>query len=117
MALSPMMESLAHECVMQDKSTVSDGEGGVITTYKDGAEFKCYPALDTSALARIAEAQGSKSSYNINVLKSVQIGVGDIFRDKTDGAYFRVTSPPKETPATSHLDLKGFSAEKTEFPG
>lgn len=114
--LTPMMESLAHDCVMQDKSTISDGEGGVITTYKDGAEFKTYPALDTSALARIAEAQGSKSSYSVLVPKSVQIGVGDIFRDKTDGAYFRVTSDPKETPSTSTLDLKAFTAEKTELP-
>lgn len=117
MPLSDMMESLAHECVMQDKTTISDGEGGVITTYKDGAEFKTYPALDTSALARIAEAQGSKSSYSVLVPKSVQIGVGDIYKDVTDGAYFRVTSPPKETPGTSNLDLRAFTAEKTEFPG
>lgn len=113
--LSPMMESLSHECVMQDKRTIPDGEGGVITAYADGAEFKCYPALDTSMQARIAEAQGVKSLYNILVPKSVQIGVGDMFRDKTEGAYFRVTSPPKETPGTSTLDLKAFAAEKTEL--
>lgn len=116
MALSPMMESLAHECVMQDKLSYSDGEGGTWTEYADGAEFKCYPALDTSMQARIAEAQGVKSLYNVLVPNAVQISVGDIFRDVTDGVYFRVTSFPKETPATSRLDLKAFTAEKTELP-
>lgn len=127
MALSFMFESSEHGCVMQDKNTVSDGEGGVITAYVDGAPFKCYPDLDTSALVQIAEAQGSKSSYTINVPKSVKIGVGDIFKITSSaddggaclpvGAYFRVTTDPKQTPNVSTLDLKTFKAEKTEFPG
>lgn len=113
--LSPMMESLAHECVMMDKRSISDGEGGTIPVYAEGAEFKSYPALDTSMTARIAEAQGVKSLYNILVPKSVTIAPGDIYKDKTEGAYFRVTSDAKQTPSTSTLDLKAFAAEKTEL--
>ena len=121
MALSPMMESLSHNCVMMDKRSISDGEGGFNTAYSEGADFKTYPALDTSALARIAEAQGSKSSYTINVKKTTKLAVGDIFKDLTLGeeagksVYFSVTSDAKATPETSRLDLMSFKAEKMEL--
>lgn len=114
--LTPMMESVAHDCVMMDKRTIGDGEGGFITAYAEGAAFKCYPALDSSMQARIAEAQGVKSLYNILVPQSVPIAPGDIYKDTTAGAYFRVTMDTKQTPSTSTMDLKAFAAEKTELP-
>lgn len=125
MTMPFMLEEFEHGCTMQDKATISDGEGGTITTYRDGAPFNCYPDLGTSATVQIAEALGNKSVYDINVPKSVQIGVGDIFKitRSTDGGaclpvgtYFRVTTDPKQTPNKSTLDLKMFKAEKVASP-
>lgn len=118
MPLSPMMESFAHDCVMMDRHTVSDGEGGFTVGYAEGAEFKTYPALDSSMQARKAEKDGVMSLYTVLVPQSLPIAVGNIYRDKTEDAYFRVTSHPDEqhTPGTSELDLKSFTAERTELP-
>ena len=118
MALSPMMESMASECVVMDPKSVPDGEGGFFTGYSEGADFKTYPALDTSIQARQAEKQGVTSIYTVLIPQNVPLKVGDIYRDKTIDAYFRVTSNPeeKQTPGTSALNLKSFSAERTELP-
>lgn len=116
--MSPMMESMARQCIMQEKRTVPDGEGGFFTAYQDGAPFKCYPDLQSSVQARQAEKLGVTSLYDVLIPKNVPLSVGDIYRDETLGAYFRVTQNPKEksTPETSTLDLNFFTAEKTELP-
>lgn len=117
--LSPMMESLAHECVLLEKRRTQSPEGGWITAWTDGPEFKTYPALDSSMQARIAEKDGVTSVYTILVQQDVPVDVGDYFRDNTVDAIFRVTSRPEEkvTPVTSQLDLKAFTAERTALPG
>ncbi len=116
--MSPMMESMAHDCVMLDKRTIPDGEGGFSVGYTEGAEFKVYPALDSSMEARRAEKEGVTSLYTILIPQNVPVQVGDYYKDRTGSAYFRVTSRPdeKHTPGTSGLDLKAFSAERTELP-
>lgn len=116
MALTPMMESMAHDCVVLDRRTIPDGEGGYTIGYADGAAFRCYPSLDSSMQARKAEKEGVTSLYTVLILQNVPLQVGDVYKDTTEGAYFRVTSRPdeKHTPATSQLDLKAFAAEKLE---
>lgn len=118
MLMSPMMESFAHDCVMMDKHTTPDGEGGFTIGYSEGAEFKTYPSLDSSMQARKAAKDGVTSLYTVLVPQAVPIEVGDYYKDKTEDAYFRVTSHPDEqhTPGTSALDLKSFTAERTELP-
>lgn len=118
--LTPMMESLAHECVLLVKTPVSDGEGGWINGWTEGPTFKTYPALDSSMQARIAEKQGVTSVYTILVPQNVPIEVGNYFRDKTAGdLIFHVTSVPdeKRTPEMSTLDVKAFTAEIKALPG
>ncbi|MBP5718701.1 MAG: hypothetical protein J6X53_06960 [Abditibacteriota bacterium] len=112
------MESVSHECVLMERRSRESPEGGYITTWADGAKFKAYPSLDTSMQARVAEMQGEKRIYSVNVPQDVPIHMGDFYRDETNGDYFHVTSNPEEkkTPPMSQLNLKFFTAEKKPLP-
>ena len=118
MSVSPMLESFAHDCVMMDKRTTPDEEGGFTVGYVEGAQFTVYPSLDSSMQARYAAKGGVTSLYTVLIPQSAPIMVGDYYKDLTEDAYFRVTSRPDEqqTPGTSELDLKSFTAERTELP-
>lgn len=108
--LSEAMES----CTMQDKTTVADGYGGVITVYNDGAKFDAAIVLDNSMQARAAEQQGVKALYTVTTNKSINLQFHDIFRRNRDGKIFRVTSDGDDdkTPASAYLNMRQVSAEE-----
>ena len=108
--LSEAMES----CTMQDKTTVADGYGGVITVYNDGAKFDAVCVLDNSMQARAAEQQGVKALYTVTTNKSINLQFHDIFRRNRDGKIFRVTSDGDDdkTPASAYLNMRQVSAEE-----
>jgi hypothetical protein len=108
--LSEAMES----CTMQDKTTVADGYGGVITVYNDGAKFDAACVLDNSMQARAAEQQGVKALYTVTTNKSINLQFHDIFRRNRDGKIFRVTSDGDDdrTPASAYLNMRQVSAEE-----
>ena len=91
-----LLDDFSHSCIIMDKLTKPDGEGGYATEWSDGAEFANYVALDSSLEARQAEAQGVTSVYTGIVRKDVPIEYGSVYKDVTTGAYFRVTSRPEE---------------------
>ena len=101
-------------CVLMDKTTAPDGEGGVITKYVDGAEFQAAIVFDTSMEARAAEQQGVKSLYTVTTGKSIVMQYHDVFRRLEDGKVFRVTSDgdDKATPVSSHLNMRQVTAEE-----
>ena len=108
--LSEAMES----CTMQDKTTVADGYGGVITVYNDGAKFDAACVLDNSMQARAAEQQGVKALYTVTTNKSINLQFHDVFRRNRDGKIFRVTSDGDDdrTPASACLNMRQVSAEE-----
>ena len=112
--LSEAMES----CVMQDKSTVSDGYGGFTTAWAEGAEFKAAIVLDNSTQARIAAVQGVTALYTITTAKNINLQFHDVFRRASDGKIFRVTSngDDKKTPASASLNMRQVSAEEWSLP-
>lgn len=118
MPMSPMMESLAHDCTLLDRKRVPDGAGGWANEWIDSAEFRLYPSLDMSIQAKVAEQQGVTSVYTCLVEKALPIVLGDYFRDNTLNATFRVTTNPDEkaTPGTASFSLKAFTAEKAVPP-
>ena len=101
-------------CTIIDKQTESDGMGGVVTQWVDGAEFKAAIVLDASIQAKIAEAQGVKGVYTVTTVKSINLQFHDVFRRERDGKIFRVTSDgdDKHTPATASLNMRQVSAEE-----
>lgn len=113
-----LLDDFAHECVLMEKTRVSDGAGGYITTWTEGATFANYQALDTSMEARRAEKEGVTSVYSALVNRDVPIEYNDFFRDKETGETYRVTSEPKDkqAPRSASFALKYFTAEKKALP-
>lgn len=113
-----LLDEFARACVLLEKKRVSDGEGGWITTWVDGAEFVNYQALDTSMEARTAEKQGVTSVYSALVDKAVPIEYNDVFKDVELGQTYRVTSNPdeKQAPRSASMQLKYFTAERWALP-
>ena len=102
------------DCVLLDRRTTSDGYGGYITTWVDGAEFKSAIVLDTSMEARVGEKQGVTALYTVTTSKKLNLQYHDVFRRTSDGKTFRVTSDgdDKKTPNSTMLDMRQVSAEE-----
>lgn len=109
-----LLDDFSRTCVLMEKKRVPDGAGGYIVEWTEGAEFINYQALDTSMEARRAEKEGVTSLYSALVDKAVPIEYNDVFKDKTTGETYRVTSNPEDkvAPKSSTLPLKFFKAEK-----
>jgi SPP1 family predicted phage head-tail adaptor len=101
-------------CIMMDKTTTSDGRGGFITSWTDGAEFDAAIVFDSSMQARAAEAAGVKSLYTITTAKNVNLQYHDVFRRLSDGKIFRVTSDgdDKKTPPSATINMRQVTAEE-----
>lgn len=105
-------------CVMLNKQTQSDGYGGYITTWADGAEFQAAIVLDTSMQARIGEKQGVTALYTVTTEKALNLQYHDVFRRVEDNKIFRVTSDgdDKKTPPSAGLDMRQVTAEEWVLP-
>lgn len=112
--LSEAMET----CVLLTKVTTADGYGGYIATYTDGAEFEAAIAFNSSMQARIAEKSGVTSLYTVTTRKAMTLEYHDIFRRKSDGKVFRVTSDGDDlkTPASAALNMRNVTAEEWVIP-
>ena len=111
--MSLLLDSFT-KCIMMDKSTVSDGRGGVITKWTDGAEFDAGIYLSGQIEQRIAEVANQKDIYKVLTFKNVILGYHDVFRRLEDGRIFRVTSDgyDKKTPDSASYGLREVNAEE-----
>ena len=112
-----LLSEAMDNCIMLDKTTTSDGYGGYIIDWKEGAEFQAAIVLDSSMQARIAEKQGVTALYTITTKKNINLQYHDVFK-RSDGKIFRVTSDgdDKHTPASANLNMRQVSAEEWELP-
>lgn len=101
-----------------EKRTVQDGEGGFDIIYVEGAPFMAGINTDSSTEMKIAEQQGLKTVYTINVDKDIPISYADLIVRQKDKSYFRITSNPAdmETPKRANIKFKMMNAERVELP-
>lgn len=109
-----LLDNAMEDMIMMDKTRVSDGEGGFVTKWVDGAPFVAAVTFDTSMEARIAQVQGVKSLYTVTTRKNTVLEYHDAFRRLSDGKIFRVTSDgdDKFTPKTATLNMRQVTAEE-----
>lgn len=109
-----LLSEAMEKCIMQDKVTESDGRGGFITSWTDGAEFDAAIVYNSSMQARMAEAQGVKSLYTITTAKNVNLQFHDVLKRASDGKKFRVTSDgdDNKTPQSASLNMRQVTAEE-----
>ena len=113
-----LLDDYMENCVMIDKTSVSDGRGGFDYAFVEGAEFQAAITLDNSIQAKIAEQQGVTGIYSVTTQKSINLQYHDIFRRSSDGKVFRVTSDgdDKKTPPSATLNMRQVSAEEYTLP-
>lgn len=109
-----LLDEAMETCVLMDKTTTSDGYGGIITTWVDGASFQAAITFDTSIEARTAEKQGVTSLYTVTTSRSLTLEYHDVFKRVRDNKIFRVTSDgdDKYTPASATLNMRQVTAEE-----
>ena len=113
-----LLDEAMETCVILNKITASDGYGGYVTNWQDGAEFNCAIVLDSSIQARVAEKQGVTGVYTVTTRRNLNLQYHDVFRRVRDGKIFRVTSDgdDKYTPSGAKLDMRQVSAEEWSLP-
>jgi len=111
-----LIDEMMVPCVLLEKTRTSDGEGGFVTSYTEGAEFNAAIVQDTSMQARIAAKEGVTSTYTITTARSLKLDFHDVLRRKTDNKTFRVTSSneDKHTPDSASFQIAQVTAEAWE---
>lgn len=109
-----LLDDAMVDVVLLDRKTAPDGEGGVMNTWTEGASFKAAITFDSSMEARSAQKQGVTSLYTVTTRKSVKLGFHDVFKRRSDGKIFRVTSDgdDKYTPDSATLNMRQVTAEE-----
>lgn len=113
-----LLSEAMEKCIMLSKTVQSDGYGGYITIWTEGASFDAAIVFDTSIQARQAEAEGVTSLYTVTTSRKLHLEYHDVFRRVRDRKIFRVTSDgdDKYTPASASLDMRQCTAEEFELP-
>ncbi len=95
-----MIEESMEQCAIMQKVRQSDGEGGFITRWTEGAPFQASITFDSSMQARIADKQGVSSLYTVTTAKNAALEYHDVIKRIRDGKVFRITSDgdDKQTP-------------------
>lgn len=109
-----LIDDMMEPCVIMNKITASDGEGGLMVEWKEGAVIDAAITNDTSLQAKVAESQGVTSTYTITTRRGVVLAFPDVIKRISDGKVFRVTSDgsDKISPKTSTLNMCQVTAEK-----
>lgn len=115
-----LLESGMNRCVVVNQIKVSDGAGGIITRYEDGAEFDAAIVLDDSREMVIAQAERAVSNYKVYTRRNTQLKHDDIIKQLADAdrgvdeLILKITSDgtEKKTPKTAGLQISVSTAKK-----
>lgn len=113
-----LLDELAENFIMLDRTTAEDGYGGITTVWSEGATFQATISVDTSIEAQLAGKQGVTGIYTIITNKAVTLRYHDVIRRVSDGKVFRITSngDDSKTPPSAWLDARKVTAEEWELP-
>ena len=91
-----LLENMMDACVMMDKTTVSDGIGGIVSVWVEGAEFAAFVRKESAPEITVAEQTGAKEMFTVVVPMTVSLEYHDVFKRLRDGAIFRLTSNTRD---------------------
>lgn len=102
-----LLESLATDFCLIDVKSVSDGQGGTIDTYVDGAVFPALAAMLQSQDMMIAYQNGQKRMYAMFYKPTVSLQRDRMVKRLSDGQRFRVmvTPEPYQRPFFSNIPM------------
>lgn len=112
----PMLYEAMYEGFhFMEKTRVPDGEGGYITRWTEGAEFRAHARFDTSIEARTGAAAGVSSRYTITAPVEVGLEYHDVVKRDSDGKIFRVTSDGDDVVTPDQATMKFLQVEAEEW--
>ena len=113
-----LLDATKEKCTMLDKTTESDGYGGIIVSWVDGAEFYASIAFDDSIEGVKARAAGATELYTVLTSRAINLQYHDVFRRESDNKLLRVTTDGDDdkTPKTAGLNLRRVRAEEWVLP-
>lgn len=114
---SSLVNAVAVDCKIVNRSIVDDGYGGYKTVWTDGASFEAAISRDDTTEGLTAQAQGVTAVYTVLTDKSVNLQYHEVFRRLSDGKIFRCTTKGDDnaTPSTSPLKMRSVRAEEWEL--
>ena len=109
-----LFETMMEDLVFMDRKTRSDGMGGFVSGWSEGAVIKGAVGKDNTLEARIAEQEGMKQVYTITTYGNVKLQFHDVLKRISDGKIFRVTGENKDnvSPAVASFSMAQVSAEE-----
>lgn len=109
-----LLTSAMEDVVLLEKKRVPDGEGGFVTEWTEGVQFKAAISFDSSLQAKVAEKQGVTSLYTITTPKNAMLQYHDVLRRLRDGKVFRVTSDGDDviTPPSASFQFAQVTGEE-----
>lgn len=112
-----LLEAFKEPCALMEKTRVSDGEGGWLTQWSQGAEFRAAIVMDSTMAARVAEHEGMTSVFTVTTDRSTPLEFHDVFKRLSDGKIFRVTSDGRnnETPDVASFQFSQVQAQEWEL--
>lgn len=113
--MSSLWESQMDDCVMLEKTSEPDGEGGRHAVWRESSFiFKAAIVLNSSIEALTAEAQGVTSLYKVHVYRTLTLEYHEVFKRLKDGKIFRVTSDGDDvkSPTQSTISMSTVTAEE-----
>ena len=114
--MTALFERMRTACTHLSHGTKSDGEGGTVSTWDEGRTFMATIVRDSSTEARVAEHEGVSNVYTVTT--SEVLSHGDVFRRRSDGQTFRVTSDSDDmnAPSMATFTFSQVSAEEWRLP-
>ena len=111
-----LISAMYVDVVKLDSKSVSDGEGGFVTEYIEGAPFTAAITLDTSVATAIAQKDTAKGVFNITTPINAKLVYGDIIKRVEDGKIFRITGKENTTPKVATFQFNTVKGEEWELP-
>lgn len=111
--MTMLYEATMEKFVLMEKTRVSDGLGGWISTWAEGEQFMASISKDNSTQGRSAEKAGLTEIYTVTVKKNNPLEFHDVIKRLSDGMIFRITSNIKDntSPEFSLINFGQVSAE------
>lgn len=105
-------------CVQMEPAQKPDGHGGQRTYWDETRGFEAAVVRNSSAVVVIAQADAMERTYTVTTPTGTGLRFGDVFKRRSDGQTFRVTSSPKDqhTPEVSTFQFEQVTAEAWELP-
>lgn len=111
--MSLLAEAMENYTIL-NKIKTSDGYGGYVVQWMDGAVIQGAMVFNASTETKKAEAMGVTSVYTLTTKRATVLEYHDVLRRERDGKIFRVTSDGDDsfTPASAGLDMRQVTCEE-----